>query len=123
MPINVEIKKKDPRFNWDRPRWNIVASGPVELLQARIERFMFLHGMNGLPASDDFATSSSRASIGAPPVYLAALVKGKYGCRLKPTAARMVDQAVKARGPRGSGRRIGMDERAKRPGRVGGTDA
>lgn len=98
MPINVELKKKAPKFDGDRPRWNLVASGPVELFNTGMERFMFLHGMNGINEEGDYSIWSSMPSIGAPPVYLADILRKKYGCKLKPDTARLIEQAVKGRG-------------------------
>jgi hypothetical protein len=94
MPINVEVKRKDPKFEGDRPSWNIVASGPVELFNEGMEKFMFLHGMNAMKKTGDYAIWTSRPSIAPPQLYLADMLRKKYGFRLKPDTAGMVDRAV-----------------------------
>ena len=89
MPINAEIKRKEPRFKQDRPKHYIVVSGPVELFNPAMERFMFLQGMNAMTKSGDYAIWSTKPAIGAPPIYLAALLEKKYGVKLKLASQRM----------------------------------
>lgn len=94
MPITLELKKKAPKFQGDYPSYHLVASGPRELFNPGMERFMFLHGMNGLNDAGEFTIWSSRPAIGAPPLYLCALLREKYGMRLKPRTAELVDNAI-----------------------------
>ncbi|MBW3243399.1 hypothetical protein KUV57_12065 [Epibacterium sp. DP7N7-1] len=94
MPINIELKKKDPKFKGDRPSYNLVVSGPVELFNKGMERFMFMHGMNALNAEGEFSIWSTPPSIGAPPLYLCALLREKYGFKLKKKTQDIVNSAI-----------------------------
>ncbi|MCW3782982.1 DEAD/DEAH box helicase [Defluviimonas salinarum] len=93
MPITVNLKKKDKKFEGDLPSWNIVVSGPVELFNPALEKFLFLQGLNAMNEEGDFSVWSSRPAIGAPPLYLAAVLREKYGCALKTDLEKMLKAA------------------------------
>ncbi|WP_411839609.1 DEAD/DEAH box helicase [Paracoccus sp. ME4] len=97
MPVQLNLKEKGPRFEGDRPSWHLVASGPVELFSTKIQRFMFMHGMNAMNDEGDFSVWTTRPSIAAPPVYLASLLSSRYGFQPKRDLARRIRESVSER--------------------------
>lgn len=77
MPIRFKIGYKPPRFDGDRPTANATVSGPAELFTKELEKFLFLHGLNGVSA-DDYIVWSSRYTTAAPPAYLGPLLAKKF---------------------------------------------
>lgn len=94
MPISVELKKKDPKFSGDMPRYNVVASGPVELFTPTMHRYMYLHGMNALNERGEYSVWSSPPAIGAPPLYLVAQLERRHRFKLKPRTAELLRTAI-----------------------------
>ncbi|MCE6959247.1 DEAD/DEAH box helicase [Cereibacter sphaeroides] len=91
MRLSVNIKRKDPKFQGDQPSWYIVVSGPAETFTDALRRMLYLHGLNELSEQgEEHQTWSSRPAIGAPPLYLAALLRDKHRARLKPETAEML---------------------------------
>lgn len=99
MPIQVNIKRKDPKFEGDQPSFNIVVDGPVELFNDKLVRFLYLHGLNGMSDEGEHAVYSTPYSIGAPPYYLAGLLESKFGCKPKPAALDATKRSTSERAP------------------------
>lgn len=97
MPIKVSVGRKDPRFKEDYPSWNMTVSGPAELFTKPLEKFIFLHGLNGLNTGGEFNLWSSRYVIGSPMVYLGTLLAHKYGAVPDRDLARQIATATHAR--------------------------
>lgn len=95
MPLSVNIKRKDPKFEGDQPTWNAVVGGPAEIFTEPLRRLLFLHGLNDLsePGSE-WQTWSSRFAVGAPMLYIAPLLKEKYRAVIKPDVQKMLKDAV-----------------------------
>lgn len=100
MALNVNIKRKEPKFQGDQPSWNISVSGPTEVFTEPLRRLLFLHGLNELsePGAERQAWST-RPAIGAPMLYLAPLLKQKYHAFIRPEVQAMLKAAITERLP------------------------
>ena len=78
MPVKISIKTKDAKFKGDLLLHNVTVSGPRELFTSKLERFLFLHGLNSLNSNGGFNVWSTRYAITPPALYLAALLRDKY---------------------------------------------
>ena len=99
MPIQVNVKRKAPRFEGDKPSFNIVVDGPVELFSDKLVRFLYLHGLNWMSDEGDHAVYATPFSIGSPPYYLAGLLEKKFGCKPKRDTLDAVRRATAERTP------------------------
>ncbi len=79
MALRVNIKRKDPRFKGDQPRYNAVVSGPLETMDARLRRFLELQGLAPFKEEDGVSIWTNPPAIGGAPVYLVPLLKHRFG--------------------------------------------
>ena len=93
MALRVNIKKKDPRFKGDLPRYHAVVSGPIETMTDKLRRFLELQGLSPLREEDGTSIWSSPPAIGGPPVYLVPLLKHRFGIESTREARGMATQA------------------------------
>ncbi len=68
MALRVNIKRKDPRFKGDQPRYNAVVSGPLETMDARLRRFLELQGLAPFKEEDGVSIWTNPPAIGGAPV-------------------------------------------------------
>ncbi len=94
MPITVTVKSRASKSKGLPPSWNATVKGAAELFTPRLERILFLNGLNGMPVRDGPSVWTSAYAVGPPPLYLAALLKGSYGARPDYGTARMLDEAT-----------------------------
>lgn len=100
MPLNVNIKRKDPKFQGDQPSWNAVVGGPSEVFTEPLKRLLFLHGLTALSSEgEEWQNWCTRPAIGAPMLYLAPILKQKYHAQIKPEVQKMLKDAVSERLP------------------------
>lgn len=97
MALSVKITKKELRFSGDRERHNVVVSGPAEIFDRAFKRFLFLHGLNYTGHKENHAIWSGRPAIGAPPLYLAALLAHTRRARMNRDTREMLAQATSER--------------------------
>lgn len=79
MVLRVNIKRKDPKFKGDQPRYNAVVSGPTETMPPKLRRFLELQGLAPWKEEDGMSIWTAPPSIGGPPVYLIPLLKFRFG--------------------------------------------
>ena len=79
MVLRVNIKRKDPRYKGDHPRYNAVVSGPQETMDAKMRRFLELQGLSPFKEEDGVSIWTNSPVIGGPPVYLVPLLKHRFG--------------------------------------------
>lgn len=79
MVLRVNIKRKDPRFKGDHPRYNAVVSGPQETMDAKMRRFLELQGLSPFKEEEGVSIWTNPPVIGGPPVYLVPLLKHRFG--------------------------------------------
>lgn len=97
MPITFKIGHKPARFDGDRPSSNATVSGPAELFSKELEKFLFLHGLNGL-SSGDFIVWSSRYTTAPPPNYLGPLLQKKFHARMHDSLRPIIEDATQPYG-------------------------
>lgn len=76
--LRVNIKRKDPRFKGDQPRYNAVVSGPIETMDDRMRRFLELQGLTPYREDDGVSIWTNPPAIGGPPVYLVPLLQRRF---------------------------------------------
>jgi hypothetical protein len=79
MVLRVNIKRKDPKFKGDHPRYNPVVSGPTETIGPKLRRFLELQGLAPWTEEGGLSIWTAPPSIGGPPVYLVPLLKFRFG--------------------------------------------
>lgn len=100
MPITFKVGRKPARFDGDRPSSNATVSGPPELFSKELEKFLFLHGLNGL-SSGEYIVWSSRYTTAPPPTYLGPLLQHKFKARMHDSLRPIIEQATLAHGESG----------------------
>jgi hypothetical protein len=93
MALRVNIKRKDPRFKGDQPRYNAVVSGPLETMDARLRRFLELQGLAPFKEEDGVSIWTNPPAIGGAPVYLVPLLKHRFGVGATREARDMAEAA------------------------------
>lgn len=113
MALRVNIKRKEPRFKGDHPRYNAVVSGPLETMDSRLRRFLELQGLSPFKEEEGVSIWTNPPVIGGPPVYLVPLLKHRFGVGATRDARLMAEQAFSERLPedgleRFLGERVGV---------------
>lgn len=93
MALRVNIKKKDPKFKGDQPRYNAVVSGPLETMGPKLRRFLELQGLSPWKEEDGVSIWTSPPTIGGPAVYLVPLLKYRFGVDATREARAMAQDA------------------------------
>jgi SNF2 family DNA or RNA helicase len=114
MALRVNIKRKDPRFKGDLPRYHAVVSGPMETIDSRLRRFLELQGLSPFKEEEGVSIWSNQPVIGGAPVYLVPLLKYRFGVGATRDAQRMAEQAFSETLPedgleRFLGQRVGVN--------------
>lgn len=99
MALRVNIKRKDPRFTGDRPRYHAVVSGPSETMDSRLRRFLELQGLSPFKEEDGVSIWSNPPVIGGAPVYLVPLLQYRFGVGATRDARAMAERAFSERLP------------------------
>ena len=97
MPLSINVKRRDPRFKGDQPRFLAVVSGPSETFRPELCRLLELQGLAPIKDDDGFAIWSQMPSPGPAPRYLVHLLKHKYGARAHRDCAEDAALPVNAR--------------------------
>ena len=109
MPLKVNIKRKDPRFKGDKPRYNVVVSGPAETFTSALRRSLEMQGLSPFKDDGGLAIWSSMPQIGGAPYYLAHLLASKYGAEIHRDCRReAIDVVGKREDADGLDRILGM---------------
>lgn len=96
MPMQVNIKKKEPRFKGDKPTYYPVVSGSVDHMSRQIENYLALNGLSRMGDPEErseFVVWSGRPQIGGPPAYLAAMFEEKFNMDLTKEARTHITRA------------------------------
>jgi len=93
MVLRVNVKRKDPRFKGDQPRFNAVVSGPLETMDAKMRRFLELQGLAPYKEEDGVSIWTTPPAIGGPPIYLVPLLKHRFGVSSTRDARAMAEAA------------------------------
>ncbi|MXX88724.1 MAG: DEAD/DEAH box helicase [Boseongicola sp. SB0677_bin_26] len=101
MPLQVNIKRRAPRFKGDEPSFHAVVSGPRETFKPDLCRMLELHGLAPFKDEEGFSIWSAMPSSGPPPYYLAHLLRHKHGVRIARDCVEDVQLPVGQR-PRGN---------------------
>jgi hypothetical protein len=114
MALRVNIKRKDPRFKGDLPRYHAVVSGPMETIDSRLRRFLELQGLSPFKEEEGVSIWSNQPVIGGAPVYLVPLLRHRFGVGATRDAQRMAEQAFSETLPedgleRFLGQRVGVN--------------
>ncbi len=100
MPLKVNVKRKDAKFKGDRPKFNVVVSGPRETFTPAMCRSLELNGMGPFMDEDGLVVWSSMPQIGGAPYYLAHLLAHKHNAVIHPNCRKQAMAVVSRRDPR-----------------------
>jgi len=100
MPLKVNVKRKDPKFKGDKPKYNVVVSGPRETFTPAVCRSLELNGMGPFMDEDGLVVWSSMPQIGGAPYYLAHLLAYKHKAVIHPNCKKQAQSVVNRRDPR-----------------------
>ena len=100
MPLKVNVKRKDAKFKGDKPKYNVVVSGPRETFTPAICRSLELNGMGPFMDEDGLVVWSSMPQIGGAPYYLAHLLAYKHKATIHPNCKKQAMSVINRRDPR-----------------------
>ena len=102
MALQVNIKRKEPKFKGDKPRYNAVVSGPQETFTPKLCRMLEFQGLSEFKNDNGFSIWSSMPQIGGAPYYLTHLLNYKHNVQIhRDCRARAMDIVSERKPPDG----------------------